>query len=197
VPTSTPGFHVSEVLPTMGLRACPLVEFYLENVRVPRQHLLTAEGDGLALVQDLSARGRCQGAAIAVGIARGAFELSRQHTLGRVQGGSAIAQHQMVRHMLADMLTQIEAARLLTHRAATVEPPQMALSSMAKVFASDAAVKVATDAVQLMGAYGTTLRSGAEKYFRDAKMTQIFEGTNEICRLAITAPLLQHAGLQP
>jgi alkylation response protein AidB-like acyl-CoA dehydrogenase len=93
------------------------------------------------------------------------------------------------------MATQIEAARLLTHKAAATEPPQVVLSSMAKVFASDTAVKVATDAVQIMGAYGTTGKSGAEKYFRDAKMTQIFEGTNELCRLAITAPLLQYAGL--
>jgi len=100
-----------------------------------------------------------------------------------------------VQHMLADMATQIEAARLLTHKAAATAPPQVVLSSMAKVFASDTAVKVATDAVQIMGAYGTTGKSGAEKYFRDAKMTQIFEGTNEICRLAITAPMLQYAGL--
>ena len=118
-----------------------------------------------------------------------AFELARQHTLGRVQGGGLIIQHQMVQHILADMMTNIEAARLLTWQAATTEPPDLALSSMAKVFASDMAVKVATDAVQLMGAYGTTLKSGADKYFRDAKMTQILEGTNEICRLAIAGPL--------
>jgi alkylation response protein AidB-like acyl-CoA dehydrogenase len=195
VPTSATGFHVSEVLPTMGLRACPLVEFYLENVAVPRQHLLTAEGAAHTLLQDLSARGRCQGAAIAVGLARGAFELARQHTINRVQGGGPIVCHQMVQQMLADMAIQIEAARLLTYKAAVTEPPDLAMSSMAKVFASDVAVKVATDAVQLMGAYGTTSKSGAEKYFRDAKMTQIFEGTNEICRLAITAPMLQDAGL--
>jgi hypothetical protein len=101
----------------------------------------------------------------------------------------------MVQHMLADMTTHIEAARLLTYKAALTTPPDLALSSMAKVFASDVAVKVATDAVQLMGAYGTTIKSGAEKYFRDAKMTQIFEGTNEICRLAITSPMLRDAGL--
>ncbi len=195
LPASTRGFHVSEVLSTMGLRACPLVEFYLENAYVPTEYLLTKEGGGAGLIQDLSAYGRCQGAAIAVGLARGAFELARQHTLIRVQGGSPIVHHQMVQHMLADMATQIEAARLLTHKAAATEPPQVVLSSMAKVFASDMAVKVATDAVQIMGAYGTTGKSGAEKYFRDAKMTQIFEGTNEMCRLAITAPMLQYAGL--
>lgn len=196
LPTSTRGFHVSEVLSTVGLRACPLVEFYLENVYVPAEQRLTAEGGAVGLVQELSAYGRCQGAAVAVGIARGAFELARQHALMRVQGGSAIVYHQLVQHLLADMATQIEAARLLTHKAATTEPPQVVMSSMAKVFASDAAVKVATDAVQIMGAYGTTGKSGAEKYFRDAKMTQIFEGTNEICRLAITAPMLQYAGLR-
>jgi alkylation response protein AidB-like acyl-CoA dehydrogenase len=196
LPTSSRGFHVSEVLSTMGLRACPLVEFYLENVYVPAEYLLTPEGGAVGFVQDLSAYGRCQGAAVAVGIARGAFELARQHALIRDQGGGPIVHHQMVQHMLADMATQIEAARLLTHKAAATEPPEVVMSSMAKVFASDAAVKIATDAVQLMGAYGTTAKSGAEKYFRDAKMTQIFEGTNEICRLAITAPMLQYAGLR-
>jgi len=195
LPASTRGFHVSEVLSTLGLRACPLVEFYLENAYVPAEYMLTKEGGAAGLIQGLSAYGRSQGAAVAVGLARGAFELARQHTLIRVQGGSPIVHHQMVQHMLADMATQIEAARLLTHKAAAAEPPQVVLSSMAKVFASDTAVKVATDAVQIMGAYGTTGRSGAEKYFRDAKMTQIFEGTNEICRLAITAPMLQYAGL--
>jgi alkylation response protein AidB-like acyl-CoA dehydrogenase len=195
VPTDSRGFHVSAVLPTMGLRGCPLVEFYLEGVTVPREHWLTAEGEAPALVQQLGAYSRCQGAAIAVGIARGAFELARQHSLRRIQGGGPIIQHQMVQHMLADMAIQIEAARLVTRKAAVVEPPQVALSSMAKVLASDVAVKVATDAVQIMGAYGTTLRSGAEKYFRDAKMTQIFVGTNELCRLAVTAPMLHEAGL--
>jgi alkylation response protein AidB-like acyl-CoA dehydrogenase len=197
VPANTPGFHVSSIMPTMGLRGCPLVEFYLEGVVVPQDHMLTAEGEGQALVQALSAAGRCQAAAIAVGIARGAFELARQHALHRIQGGGPIAQHQMVRHMLADMTTQIEAARLLTHKAAAQAPLDTAVASMAKVFASDTAVKVATDAVQIMGAFGTTLKSGAEKYYRDAKMMQIFAGTNELCRLAITDPILQEAGLIP
>lgn len=194
VPTDIKGFHVSAILPTMGLRGCPLVEFYLEGAEIPLDHRLTDEGGAHLLLDQLSASGRLQGAAIAVGIARGAFELARQHTLNRVQGGGPIVQHQMVQHMLADMATHIEAARLLTYKAASMSPLNTAMSSMAKVFASDAAVKVTTDAVQLMGAFGTTLKSGAEKYFRDAKMTQIFEGTNEICRLAITRPILQEAG---
>ena len=195
VPTAIRGFHVSAVLPVMGLRGCPLVEFYLENATIPPEHMLTAEGEAHSLVQALSAYGRCQAAAIAVGIARGAFELARQHTLTRVQGGGPILQHQMVQHLLADMAMQIEAARLLVHKAAAAEPPDTSLSAMAKVFASDVAVKVTSDAVQLMGAYGTTMKSGAEKYFRDAKMTQILEGTNALCRLAVTAPMLHDAGL--
>lgn len=194
VPTDIQGFHVSAILPTMGLRGCPLVEFYLEGAEIPQTHRLTDEGGARELLDKLSASGRIQGAAIAVGIARGAFELARQHTLNRVQGGGPIVQHQMVQHMLADMATQIEAARLLTYKAAAMSPLNLSMSSMAKVFASDTAVKVATDAVQLMGAFGTTLKSGAEKYFRDAKMTQIFEGTNELCRLAITHPILQETG---
>lgn len=197
IPTTARGFHVSEVLAPMGLRACPLVEFYVDHVYVPAEHLLTAEGMAGPLIEALSAYGRCQGAAIAVGIARGAWELAQQHARTRVQGGVPIVQHQMVRHMLADMATKIEAARLLTHKAAVMDPPQLAMSSMAKVFASDTAVHVATDAVQILGAYGTTSRSGADKYFRDAKMTQIFEGTNEICRLAITAPLVRQDGVHP
>ena len=195
IPADTKGFHVSSIMPTMGLRGCPLVEFYVENVTVPKDHMLTPEGGALALLQTLSARGRCQAAAIAVGIARGAFELARQHAHNRIQGGGPIMQHQMVQQMLADMATQIEAARVLTHKAAAQNPLSPAMASMAKVFASDTAVKVATDAVQIMGAFGTTLKSGAEKYYRDAKMTQIFEGTNEICRLAISAPMLHDAGL--
>lgn len=197
VPTETRGFHVSAVLPVMGLRGCPLVEFYLENTTVPREHMLTAEGAAHGMVQALSAFGRCQVAALAVGIARGAFELARQHTFTRVQGGGPIIQHQMVRHLLADMAMQIEAARLLVHKAALVEPPDVSLSAMAKVFATDTAVKVTSDAVQLMGAYGTTMKSGAEKYFRDAKMTQIFEGTNEVCRLAVSSAMVRDAGLAP
>jgi butyryl-CoA dehydrogenase len=173
------------------------VEFYLENVTVPAAHLLTAEGQAQRLVHTLSTYGRGHGAAIAVGIAQGAFDLARQHTLNRTQGGSPLAGHQLVRQMLADMAMQIEAARLLTYKAMSTEPPDLTLSSMAKVLASDTAVKVATDAVQLMGAYGTTIKSGAEKYYRDAKMTQIYEGTNEVCRLTITAPMLYEAGLLP
>jgi acyl-CoA dehydrogenase len=195
VPAAAPGLHISDILPTMGLRGCPLVEFYVENVQVPRSHMLTAEGQAAPLIQALSAYGRSQGAAVAIGIARGAFELARQHTIGRHQGGGPILQHQMVQHTLADMSIQIEAARLLTHKAAATTPPQAALSAMAKIFASDVAVKVASDAIQLLGAYGTTSKSGAEKYFRDAKMTQIFEGTNDICRLAVTAPWMRQRGL--
>ncbi|MCZ6876075.1 MAG: acyl-CoA dehydrogenase family protein [bacterium] len=197
IPTDAHGFHVSEVLPTMGLRGCPLVEFYVEGVIVPGDYRLTPEGEAHALIQALSARSRYHAAAIAVGIAQGAFDLARQHTFTRVQGGGPIAQHQMVQHMLADMAMQIEAARLLTYKAATTDPPDIATSSMAKIFASDIAVKVATDAVQLMGAYGTTIKSGAEKYFRDAKMTQIFGATNEICRLAVAMPMLRDAGIAP
>lgn len=195
IPTDAPGFHVSEVLPTLGLRACPLVEFYVENVRVPREHLLTPEGGGAGLVRKLIARGRAQAAAVAVGVARGAHELAHRHAAGRVQGGGPILGHQMVQGALADVAMRIEAARLLAYKAASCDPPQLALSSMAKVFASEVAVQAAGDAVQLLGAYGTTRKSGAEKIYRDAKMTQILAGTNDICRLAVTAPLRQSAGL--
>ena len=99
----------------------------------------------------------------------------------------------MVQGTLADMAMRVEAARLLAYKAALCDPPQLALSSMAKVFASEVAVQATGDAVQLLGAYGTTRKSGAEKLYRDAKMTQILAGTNDICRLAVTAPLRQPA----
>lgn len=189
VPTDAPGFHVSEVLPTLGLRSCPLVEFYVENVHVPREHLLTAEGAAAGLVNRLVARGRAQAAAVALGIARSAYDLALRHAVGRLQGGGPLLSHQMVQGKLADMAMRVEAARLLTHKAAACEPPEMGLSSMAKVLASEVAVQAAGDAVQLLGAYGTTRKSGAERLFRDAKMTQILAGTNDICRLAVTSPL--------
>ena len=188
VPTDAPGFHVSEVLPTLGFRSCPLVEFYVENVRVPREHLLTAEGAAAGMVGRLIARGRAQAAAVALGIARGAYELALRHAAGRLQGGGPILHHQMVRGQLADMAISIEAARLLTYKAAACEPPDLGLSSMAKVLASETAVHAAGEAVQLLGAFGTTRKGGAEKMYRDAKMTQMLEGANDICRLAVTSP---------
>lgn len=194
IPTDTPGFHVSEVLPTLGLRSCPLVEFYVEHARVPREYLLTAEGGGADLVRRLLARGRAQVAAVAVGIARGAYELAHRHAAGRVQGGGPILGHQLVQGALADMAMRIEAARLLAYKAALRDPPQLALSSMAKVFASEVAAQAAGDAVQLLGAYGTTRKSGAEKIYRDAKMTHLLAGANDICRLAVAAPPWQSAG---
>ena len=188
VPTDAPGFHVSEVLPTLGLRSCPLVEFYVENVRVPREHVLTAEGAAAGMVGGLIARGRAQAAALALGIARGAYELALRHAAGRHQGGGPILHHQMVRGRLADMAISLEAARLLTYKAAACEPPDLGLSSMAKVLASETAVQAAGEAVQLLGAYGTTRKGGAERMYRDAKMTQMLEGANDICRLAVTSP---------
>ena len=190
VPTDAPGFHVSEVLPTLGLRSCPLVEFYVENVRVPQEHLLTAEGAAAGMVKGLIARGRAQAAAVALGIARSAYELALRHASGRVQGGGPVVNHQMVRGRLADMAMRVEAVRLLIYKAAASDPPDLSLSSMAKVLASELAVHAAGDAVQLLGAYGTTRKSGAERLYRDAQMTQILEGTNDICRLAVTSPLL-------
>ena len=191
VPTDAPGFHVSEVLPTLGLRSCPLVEFYVENVEVPSEHLLTAEGAAAGMVKSLIARGRAQAAAVALGIARGAYDLALRHAAGRLQGGGPILNHQMVRGRLADTAIGIESARLLTYKAAGSEPAELGLSSMAKVLASDVAVQAAGDAVQLLGAYGTTRKSGAERIYRDAKMTQILAGTNDVCRLAVTSPLQQ------
>ncbi len=193
VPAATPGFGVGQVFEKMGQRACPAAELVFEDCFVPEENRVGEEGEGWQLARLTLAASRGPVGAIAVGIAQDAYERAYSYARERRQGGVPIIRHQMVAALLADMAIQIEAARQLVYHACqladTVSPPPLGPASMAKVFASDVAVRVATDAIQVLGGYGYMREYGVEKCLRDAKLTQIYEGTNQICRLAVLESL--------
>lgn len=188
VPTDTPGFAVGQIFDKMGQRAAPAAELIFDDVHVPADHLIGAEGAGWALNRLVMSVTRTPVAAIALGIARTAYEKALEYAEVRVQGGQPIVRHQAMQLLLADMAIRVEAARGLVWKAAqaiAAGQPSLKLSSMAKTFASDAAVANATDAIQILGGYGYMHEYGVEKLLRDAKLTQIYEGTNQINRFEI------------
>jgi len=192
----TPGFTVVKTEDKLGIRASDTAEFLFEGCRVPSSQRLGAEGEGFAIAMQTLDGGRIGIAAQAVGIAAGAYQLAATYAKERKSFGVPIAQHQMVQWMLADMATAVEAARLLTLRAAWLKDqgePYGPASAMAKLFASETAMKVATDAVQVHGGYGYITEYQVERYFRDAKITQIYEGTSQIQKLVIARHLLKSA----
>ncbi len=193
VEKGTPGFLVPKVEDKLGIRASDTAEFVFEDCRVPADNRLGADGMGLKIAMSALDGGRIGIAAQALGIAAGAFELSVAYARERKSFGVPIAQHQMVQWMLADMATAIDAARLLVWRAAALKGagrPFGVEASMAKLFASEMAMKVTTDAIQVHGGYGYIREFQVERYFRDAKITQIYEGTSQIQKLVIARHLL-------
>jgi alkylation response protein AidB-like acyl-CoA dehydrogenase len=193
VEKGTPGFLVPKVEDKLGLRASDTAEFVFEGCRVPEANRLGAEGEGFRIAMKTLDGGRIGIAAQAVGIARAALEASVAYARERKSFGVAIGQHQQVQWMLADMATQVDAARLLTWRAATLKDrgqPYGAAASMAKLYASEMAMRVTTDGVQVHGGYGYVKEYPVERFFRDAKITQIYEGTSQIQRLVIARHLL-------
>ena len=193
VEKGTPGFLVPRVEDKLGIRASDTAEFVFEDCRVPAENRLGAEGMGFKIAMASLDGGRIGIAAQALGIAAGAFELSVAYARERRSFGVPIAQHQMVQWMLADMATAIDAARLLVWRAAALKgagQPFGVEASMAKLFASEMAMKVTTDAIQVHGGYGYIREFQVERYFRDAKITQIYEGTSQIQKLVIARHLL-------
>ena len=198
VEAGTPGYKVGKKEDTMGIRCVPVVEIELTNCRVDPSHLLGGgEGQGFKhamMTLDLARPGV---AAQALGLAQGAFELAVEYTAKRKQFGQSISSFQGIQWMLADMGTQIEAARTLIHtaaRAADAKAKNLSkLSAMCKLFATDVAMQVTTNAVQLFGGYGYCKDYPIEKYMRDAKITQIYEGTNQIQRLVIARSILREA----
>jgi butyryl-CoA dehydrogenase len=194
----TPGFVVAKVEDKLGLRASDTAEFVFEACRVPVANRLGAEGDGFRIAMKALDGGRIGIAAQAVGIARAALEASVAYARERRSFGVPIGQHQMVQWMLADMATAVDAARLLTWRAATLKDqrrPYGRAASMAKLFASETAMRVATDGIQVHGGYGYIKEYPVERFFRDAKITQIYEGTSQIQRLVIARHLLEPGGV--
>jgi len=193
VEQGTAGFSVVKTEDKLGIRASDTAELLLEGCRVPAANRLGEEGQGFKIAMSTLDGGRIGIAAQALGIAAGAHELSLGYARERKSFGVPIGQHQMVQWMLADMATAIEAARMLTWRAAWLKDTGAAFgtaAAMAKLFASETAMKVTTDAVQVHGGYGFIKEYQVERYFRDAKITQIYEGTSQIQKLVIARALL-------
>jgi butyryl-CoA dehydrogenase len=189
----TPGFQVVKTEDKLGLRASDTAEFLFSDCRVPAAWRLGAEGMGFKIAMVCLEGGRIGIAAQALGIAAGAYERARAYALERKAFGVPIGHHQMVQWMLADMATAIEAARLLTLRAASLKDAGRrygVAASKAKLFASETAMRVTTDAIQVHGGYGYIKEYEVERYFRDAKITQIYEGTSQIQKLIIARDAL-------
>lgn len=188
VEKGTPGFSFGKKEKKLGIRSSPTTELIFEDCKVPKENLLGEEGKGFKIAMMTLDGGRNGIAAQAVGIAQGALDASVAYAKEREQFGKPIAQNQGVSFKLADMATDVEAARLLTYQAAYLESegkPYAKASAMAKLYAGDAAMRHTVEAVQVYGGYGYTKDYPVERYMRDAKITQIYEGTNEIQRLVI------------
>ncbi len=179
----------------LGIRASSTVVVNFDNVFVPKENMLGEEGRGFKIAMQTLDTSRPMVAAMAVGVARGAYEVALKYSKERVQFGQPIASFQMIQAMLADMATRIDAARLLVWRAAAMVDRKEASfakeSAMAKMYAGDTAMDVSTNAVQILGGYGYSREYPVEKYMRDAKIMQIYEGTNQIQRLVIAANILR------
>lgn len=189
-----PGFSMGKKEKKLGIRSSPTMEVILEDVRVPKENMLGEEGQGFKIAMMTLDGGRNGIAAQALGIAQGAYEHALNYAKERNQFGKPIAALQAIQFKLADMATKIEASRLLTYQAAWLEDqglPYGKASAMSKVFAGDTAMEVTTEAVQVFGGYGYTREYPVERMMRDAKITQIYEGTNEIQRVVISNYLLK------
>ena len=195
VEKGTPGFSFGKKENKMGIRASVTSELVFEDCRIPKENLLYKEGMGFIIAMKTLDRTRPGVAAQALGIAQGAFEEALKYSRERVQFNKPISSFQAIQHMLADMAIQIEAARALVYQTCKlVDSGEKSISkesAMSKVFASDTAMKVTIDAVQVMGGYGYMKEYPVEKMMRDAKITQIYEGTNQIQRNVIALELIK------
>lgn len=188
-----PGFEVGEIEDLCGMRANPVSSLFFEDCTIPRENLLGKPGQGLKIGLTGLDTGRIGIAAQALGIAQAAFEASVTYAKERQQFQQPISRFQTIQNYLADMATQIDAARLLLYRAADYKDkgtPFSAQASMAKLYCSDTARKVTDLAVQIHGGYGYSKEYDVERYFRDAKVTQIYEGTSEVQRMVIARAIL-------
>jgi alkylation response protein AidB-like acyl-CoA dehydrogenase len=193
VERGTPGMTPGKKEDKLGMRASDTSEVLYENCRIPADQLLGEEGQGFVNTMQVLDAGRIGIAALAVGLAQGAYEAALAYAKERKSFGKTISSFQAIQWKLADAATKIEAARLLTYRAAYLKGRNQRTtleSSMAKLYASEIAVRVAEDCVQIHGGYGFVKDYPAEKYFRDVKLTTIGEGTSEIQRLVIARQLL-------
>jgi alkylation response protein AidB-like acyl-CoA dehydrogenase len=193
VEKGTPGFSVGKEEEKMGLCASDTVELIFEDCRVPKENLLGKEGDGFVIAMASLDGGRIGIASQSVGLAQACLDAAAAYAKERIQFGKPIAQFQAIRWMIADMATEIEAARLLTFNAAAMRDRGenfSAAASMAKVFASEMANQVAYRALQIHGGYGYIKDFPVERYYRDARVLTLYEGTSEIQRTVISNYLL-------
>ncbi|HHY97898.1 MAG TPA: acyl-CoA dehydrogenase [Firmicutes bacterium] len=200
VEKGTPGFEFGKKEKKMGIRSSSTRELIFSDCRIPRENLLDREGKGFIVAMRTLDRTRTGVAAQAVGIAQRALDLSAAYAMERVQFGNPIGEFQAIQHMLADMAIQVEAARAFTYSVARMidggARDFAKESAMAKTFASDIAMRVTVDAVQIFGGYGYMRDYPVEKLMRDAKVTQIYEGTNQIQRTIVGSQVLREARRQ-
>jgi alkylation response protein AidB-like acyl-CoA dehydrogenase len=190
-----PGVSFGRKEDKMGIRGSPTREVICDGARVPADRLIGEEGEGFAYAMRTLDYSRPAIAAQALGIAQGAFDFAARYATERQQFGKPIGEFQGVSFMLADMAMQLEAARMLVYKSLALcdagDERMTYFSSVAKCFASDAAMRITTDAVQVLGGYGYIREYPVERYMRDAKITQIYEGTNQIQRVVIARELLK------
>lgn len=194
VEKGAPGFSVGEKEHKMGIKASSTTPLYFSDCRIPKDALLGKEGKGFKIAMGALDGGRIGIAAQALGIAQGAFDASIAYAKERVQFGKPLAALQAIQWMIADMATDIDAARLLVYRAAWKKDqglPYGTAASMAKLFASETSTRVADRAIQIHGGYGYTESYPVERAYRDAKITELYEGTSEVQRLVIAGSLLR------
>jgi alkylation response protein AidB-like acyl-CoA dehydrogenase len=193
VPKGTPGFSVGRKEDKMGIRPSNTCELILEDVVVPESMRVGREGQGFRIAMNTLDSARPFVAAVAVGLAQSCLDIAAHYARERRQFGQPIASFQMVQSMIADMAMKVETARLMVHKACWMRDQGMEFgkeAAMSKCFASDVAMEVATDAVQIMGGYGYMKDYPMEKKMRDAKILQIYEGTNQIQRMVIANKIL-------
>jgi len=188
VPTDTPGFSTSTPYEKLGLKGSNTAEIILDNVRVPRENMIGAENQGFIQFMKTLDGGRISIGALSVGIAQAAYEASLKYAQERKQFGQSISKFQMIQQKLADMATNIEMARMMVHKAAWLKDqgrPFTKEGAMGKLFASEICMRACDQAVQIHGGYGYMKEYPVERYFRDAKLMEIGEGTSEIQRIVI------------
>ncbi len=199
VETDTPGFNAPRIEHKMGIRGSPTAELTFDDVRVPAQNRLGEEGDGFKIAMATLDHSRLGVAAQAVGIAQGALDAAVHYAADRKQFGQRVVDFEAIQFMLADMASQTEAARQLVYAAAARAddnvPDLPYWTSAAKLIAGDTAMKVTTDAVQVLGGYGYITEYPVERMMRDAKITQLYEGTQQIQRLLVARQLLARSGV--
>jgi alkylation response protein AidB-like acyl-CoA dehydrogenase len=197
VEASAPGFEVGRIEPKMGIKGSTTGELFFNDCRIPASNLLGAEGEGFRIAMRILDRSRPGIGAQGLGIAQGATDYAVEYAKSRQTMGKPIGEHQLIAGMLADMETKCEAARGLLYKVGRLidedegGPELTKLSAMAKLYCTDVAMEVTTDAVQVLGGYGYIQEYPVERMMRDAKITQIYEGTNQIQRLVIAREMLK------